>query len=249
MSTLYEISSLTAYVMSQPNMFSQVIGVVSKGDKIDVIYIFNSWVYFKYNNTNAYIKKENLKILNTEPTESKGSVILKYVDITTNNEIYPSEIITNLQFGNYSYEARIIYNYKLLNAYTQSINLTQENPHQTITFHYNQIFGNITIKYIDINLNTDIYETKTIENISLGTYTYRATNIPGYILSDNETKTVTITEDSPSATITFKYAEILGTVIIRYIDNSSYIELSEADTFTDLKLGTYSYNYRNIPGY
>ena len=36
MSTLYEISSLTAYVMSQPNMFSQVIGVVSKGDKIDV---------------------------------------------------------------------------------------------------------------------------------------------------------------------------------------------------------------------
>ena len=249
MSTLYEISSLTAYVMSQPNMFSQVIGVVSKGDKINVIYIFNSWVYFKYNNTNAYIKKENLKILNTEPTESKGSVILKYVDITTNNEIYPSETINNLQFGNYSYEAKIIYNYKLQNDSIQSVNLTEDDPDQMIIFYYNQIFGTIIIEYIDINVNTDIYQPKTIENLSLGTYTYGAINISGYILSDNEIKTVTITEASPNATITFKYEEILGTVTIRYIDNSSSSELSEADTFTDLKLGNYSYTYKDIPGY
>lgn len=249
MSTLYEISSLTAYVMSQPNMFSQVIGVVSKGDKIDVIYIFNSWVYFKYNNTNAYIKKENLKILNTEPTESKGSVILKYIDITTNNEIYPSEIITNLQFGNYSYEAKIIYNYKLQNDSIQSVNLTEDDPDQMIIFYYNQIFGTITIEYIDINVNTDIYQPKTIENLSLGTYTYGEINISGYILSDNEIKTVTITEDSPSATITFKYEEILGTVTIKYIDNSSSTKLLESDIFTDLKLGTYNYTYKNIPGY
>ena len=118
-----------------------------------------------------------------------------------------------------------------------------------IIFYYNKVLGTITIKYIDINLNTDIYQLKTIENLSLGTYTYGAINISGYVLSDNEIKTVTITETSPSATITFKYAEILGTVTIKYIDNSFSTELSEADTFTDLKLGTYSYTYKNIPGY
>ena len=249
MSTLYEVSSLIALVMNKPNMFSQVLGILNKGDQIDVISISKSWAYFKYNNINAYVKKGNLKMLNTEPIESKGSVTLKYIDITTNNEIYPSETINNLNLGKYSYEARVIYNYKLQSNSTQSVNLTEEDPDQVIIFYYNKILGSITIKYIDKNVNTDIYEPKVIENLSLGTYTYGAINISGYVLSDNEIKTVTITETSPNATITFKYAEILGTVTIRYIDNSSYTELSEADTFTDLKLGTYSYNYKNIPGY
>ena len=249
MSTLYEVSSLIALIMNKPNIFSQVLGILNKGDQIDVISISKSWAYFKYNNINAYVKKGNLKILNTEPIESKGSVTLKYIDITTNNEIYPSETINNLNLGKYSYEARVIYNYKLQNNSTQSVNLTEEDPNQVIIFYYNKILGSITIKYIDKNVNTDIYEPKVIENLSLGTYTYGAINISGYVLSDNEIKTVTITETSPNATITFKYAEILGTVTIRYIDNSSYTELSKADTFTDLKLGTYSYNYKNIPGY
>ena len=249
MSTLYEVSSLIALVMNKPNMFSQVLGILNKGNQIDVISISKSWAYFKYNNINAYVKKGNLKILNTEPIESKGSVTLKYIDITTNNEIYPSETINNLNLGKYSYEARVLYNYKLQSNSTQSVNLTEEDPDQVIIFYYNKILGSITIKYIDKNVNTDIYEPKVIENLSLGTYTYGAINISGYVLSDNEIKTVTITETSPNATITFKYAEILGTVTIRYIDNSSSSELSEADTFTDLKLGTYSYNYKNIPGY
>lgn len=249
MSTLYKVSSLIALVMNKPNMFSQVLGILNKGDQIDVISISKSWAYFKYNNINAYVKKGNLKMLNTEPIESKGSVTLKYIDITTNNEIYPSETINNLNLGKYSYEAKVIYNYKLQSNSIQSVNLTEEYPDQVIIFYYNKILGSITIKYIDKNVNTDIYEPKVIENLSLGTYTYGAINISGYVLSDNEIKTVTITETSPNATITFKYAEILGTVTIRYIDNSSYTELSEADTFTDLKLGTYSYNYKNIPGY
>lgn len=249
MSTLYEVSSLIALVMNKPNMFSQVLGILNKGNQIDVISISKSWAYFKYNNINAYVKKGNLKILNTEPIESKGSVTLKYIDITTNNEIYPSETINNLNLGKYSYEARVLYNYKLQSNSTQSVNLTEEDPNQVIIFYYNKILGSITIKYIDKNVNTDIYEPKVIENLSLGTYTYGAINISGYVLSDNEIKTVTITETSPNATITFKYAEILGTVTIRYIDNSSYTELSEADTFTDLKLGNYSYTYKDIPGY
>ena len=249
MSTLYKVSSLIALVMNKPNMFSQVLGILNKGDQIDVISISKYWAYFKYNNINAYVKKGNLKMLNTEPIESKGSVTLKYIDITTNNEIYPSETINNLNLGKYSYEAKVLYNYKLQSNSTQSVNLTEEDPDQVIIFYYNKILGSITIKYIDKNVNTDIYEPKVIENLSLGTYTYGAINISGYVLSDNEIKTVTITETSPNATITFKYAEILGTVTIRYIDNSSYTELSEADTFTDLKLGTYSYNYKNIPGY
>ena len=72
--------------------------------------------------------------------------------------------------------------------------------------------------------------------MTLGTYTHGVINISGYALNDDETKTVT--------TITFKYTEILGTVTAKYIDNSSSIELLTADTFTNLKLGKYSYTYK-----
>ena len=47
MSTLYEVSSLTSLVMNKPNIFSQVLGVLNKGDQIDVISISKSWAYFK----------------------------------------------------------------------------------------------------------------------------------------------------------------------------------------------------------
>ena len=50
MSTLYEVSSLIALVMNKPNMFSQVLGILNKGDQIDLISISKSWVHFKYNN-------------------------------------------------------------------------------------------------------------------------------------------------------------------------------------------------------
>ena len=249
MSTLYEVSSLIALVMNKPNIFAQVLGILNRGNQIDVISISESWVYFKYNNTNAYVKKSNLKILDSESIEVKGSIILKYVDITTNNEIYSSETINNLELGSYSYEAKTIYGYKLKNDSIQSVNLTRENPNQIITFYYSQILGSILIKYIDINTNIDISESKTIENLPLGTYTYGSINISNYILSDSETKIVTISEVFPNEIIIFKYKEILGTVTIKYIDNSSSVELLPTDTFTDLKLGKYNYNSKYISGY
>ena len=249
MSTLYEVSGLIALVMSKPNVFSQVLGTLNKGNQIDILNFYGIWAHFKYNNNNAYVKKGNLKIVDSDSTEAKGSITLRYVDISTNTEISCSEIINNLEFGIYSYEAKTICGYKLQNDSTQAVNLTTENPNQVITFYYNQVLGSITIKYLDISTSTDIYESKIIENLTLGTYTYGSINISGYVLSDDETKTVTITESSPNAKITFKYTEILGTVTIKYIDNSSSAELLPADTFTNLKLGSYSYTYKNISGY
>ena len=57
MSTLYEVSSLITLVMNKPNLFSQVLGILNKGNQIDVISISGPWAYFKYNNINAYVKK------------------------------------------------------------------------------------------------------------------------------------------------------------------------------------------------
>lgn len=246
MGILYEISSLTAPVMSRPNISSQSLGSLNQGNQIDVLSFSDSWANFKYNNNDAYVNIRNLKIVGNKV---KGSITLKYIDISTNNEIYCSETLNNLELGNHSYDSKTIYGYKLQSDSTQSVNLAADNPNQTVTFYYKQILGSIVIKYIDSITNIDISDSKTIENLTLGTYTYGGINISNYVLSDDEIKAVTITEASPNATITFKYTEILGTVTVKYMDNSSSIELLTADTFTNLKLGKYSYTYQKISGY
>ena len=249
MSTLYEVSSLIALVMNRPNAFSQVIGILSKGTTIDIISISGNYAYFKYNNTDAYVKKNNLKIINTEPIEVKGSVILKYLEINTQNEVYTSETINNLTLGTYKYDAKSIYGYKIENSTSQSVTLTESNPNQTITFYYSQILGTVTINYIDENTNTSIYQSTIIENLTLGTYTYASISISGYSLNDIATKSATLTEASPKATITFKYKEILGSVVVKYMNNSSSSNLLPQETFTNLKLGTYTYSSKYISGY
>lgn len=249
MSTLYEVSSLIALVMNRPNVFSQVIGILSKGTTIDVISISGSYAYFKYNNTDAYVKKNNLKIINTQPIEVKGSVFIKYLEINTQNEVYSSETINNLTLGTYKYDAKGIYGYKIENSSSQTVTLTESNPNQTITFYYSKILGTVTINYIDEDTNNSIYQSTIIENLPLGTYTYGSISISGYNLNDSTTKPATLTEASPKATIIFKYKEILGSIVVKYIDNASSSALLLQETFNNLKLGTYTYTSKYISGY
>ena len=61
MDILYEISSLTAPVMSQPNISSQSLGSLNQGNQIDVLSFSESWANFKYNNNDAYVNIRNLK--------------------------------------------------------------------------------------------------------------------------------------------------------------------------------------------
>ena len=246
MGILYEISSLIAPVMSQPNISSQSLGSLNQGNQIDVLSFSESWANFKYNNNNAYVNISNLKIVGNEV---KGSITLKYIDINTNNEIYCSETLNNLELGNHSYDSKTIYGYKLQSDSTQSVNLTADNPNQTVTFYYKQILGSIVIKYIDSITNIDISDSKTIENLTLGTYTYGAINLSSYILNDNEIKAVTITETSPNATITFKYNSLLGNITIKYLDSSTLTEIAPATRISNIALGSYTYDAIYIDKY
>lgn len=249
MSSLYEVTSLFALIMNKPNMFSQILGILIHGTKIDVIRISGNWAYFHYNNNDAYIKKNSLKIISNTPVKETGSVTIKYIDSGTNDEIYCSQTINDLPIDNFSYDAKNIYGYKLNTTSPQSVSLTEDEPNQTIIFYYTKILCSITINYTDEITGNSIYNSKTISNLALGTYTYGSIDVYGYNLNDNESNTVTLTEDNPNATITFKYKEILGSVIINYIDSTSNAALLNSETFSNLKLGSYSYTAKYISGY
>ena len=249
MSSLYEVSSLIALVMNKQSVLSQVLGILTRGTKIDVINISDGWAQFRYNNTNAYVKNTSLKSINNQTIVETGSVIIKYLDLDTNAEVYASQLLNNLPLGTYNYDAPSIYGYKLTNHTPQIVNLTTVSPNQTIIFYYSRIVCSVTINYIDENTNTNISNSIFIDNLSLGSYSYGAIEIEGYSLNDVLTKTVTLTESNPNITISFKYKEILGSVVIKYLSNTTSTELLPSETINNLKLGNYTYTAKSISGY
>lgn len=249
MSSLYEVSSLIALVMNKQSVLSQVLGILTRGTKIDVINISDGWAQFRYNNTNAYVKNTSLKSINNQTIVETGSVIIKYLDLDTNAEVYTSQLLNNLPLGTYNYDAPSIYGYKLTNHTPQIVNLTTVSPNQTIIFYYSRIVCSVTINYIDENTNTNISNSIFIDNLSLGSYSYGAIEIEGYSLNDVLTKTVTLTESNPNITISFKYKEILGSVVIKYLSNTTSTELLPSETINNLKLGNYTYTAKSISGY
>ena len=249
MSSLYEVSNLFTLIMSKPNILSQTLGILTRGTQIEVTSFSGNWACFSYNNTTAYVRTNSLKVINNTPAIKTGSVIIKYLDSKTNNDVYAPQTINNLPMGTYSYEAQNISGYKLTTTSPQSINLTESSPNATITFYYTKILCSLTIRYIDENTENDISNSQVINNLSLGSYTYSYIELSGYNLNDTETKTVTFTENNTDITISFKYKEILGSVVINYIDNSTSTDLLQPETISNLKLGSYTYNSKSITGY
>lgn len=248
MNSIYKVSSSFTLIMSKPNFFSQILGMLTRGTQIEVNSFSGNWACFSYNATTAYVRKNSLKFINNTPTVKTGSVIIKYLDSETNDDVHTSKTINNLSMGTYSYEAQNVSGYKLTTNSPQSITLTESSPNATITFYYTKILCSITIHYVDENTENDISNSQVINNLSLGTYTYSYIEVSGYKLDDTETKTITFTENNTDITIIFKYKEILGSVVINYIDNSS-TALLETETISNLKLGNYIYSSKSISGY
>lgn len=248
MNSIYKVSSSFTLIMSKPNFFSQILGMLTRGTQIEVSSFSGNWACFSYNATTAYVRKNSLKFINNTPTIKTGSVTIKYLDSETNSDVYASQTIDNLSLGTYSYESQDISGYKLTTNSPQSITLTESSPNATITFYYTKILCSITIRYVDENTENDISNSQVINNLSLGTYTYSYIEVSGYKLDDTETKTITFTENNTDITIIFKYKEILGSVVINYIDNSS-TALLETETISNLKLGNYTYSSKSISGY
>ena len=102
--------------------------------------------------------------------------------------------------------------------------------------------GSITIKYSDIDTNTDLLAADLYSNLALGSYSYSAKSISKYSLVGNTTQSVTLTQSSPNTTVTFSYKKILGSVTIKYIDANTQADIAPSSVISNLDLNSYTYN-------
>ena len=134
-----------------------------------------------------------------------GTVTVNYVEDNSLKVISTATVYNNLEMGTHSFNAINIKNYTLVSPASQSVSLTSSNPNQSITFKYKKTSGKVNIKYIDKPAQIEIATEDVIENLSMGSYTYNAKTVDGYSVLGNYSKTVTLTEESPNASITFEY--------------------------------------------
>lgn len=137
--------------------------------------------------------------------EILGSINIKYIDSKTSQEISASETYDKLPLLSYTYTAKEINYYEIVEPKTKSVILTEADPNQTITFSYKKIVGDIIIKYINKYTMSNISDTDIFNNLEFGEYNYSAKAIDGYTLVGESTITVTLTDNNPIQTIIFEY--------------------------------------------
>ena len=177
-----------------------------------------------------------------------GSMTIKYIDKSSLVEIFPSKVIDKLELVSYSYNAISIDGYNVSGDTTKTVMLTSTNPNQVIIFNYSKILGEGIIRYIEEGTDIDISEKTIYENLELGTYKYSAKSIDGYNVDMFE-QSVTLTATPPKATIIFSYSEILGNIIIKYLDSSSLSEIAPSTIISNIVLWNCTYDAITIYGY
>ncbi|WP_195986758.1 MucBP domain-containing protein [Clostridium sp. D53t1_180928_C8] len=244
MGTIYEVTSTYSLILSAITGYANLLSIANKGTKLDILEYNKTdlWSYLKLNNTDAYILKSDLKLIT-------GSVTIKYIDKDTNTELATSESFTNISLGSYTYNAKTISGYSIYGDNEKAVTLTADNPNIIVTFTYIKILGTIYLKYLDDTSLEEIKTTETFNNLELKSYSYTATSIDNYTLSNESSQTVILTDSTPIQTITFRYKKILGSVTVNYLENNSLKVISIAKVYNNLEMGPHSFNAINIKNY
>lgn len=176
-----------------------------------------------------------------------GSVTIAYVDQDTNNKIANSDVYSNLSLGTYSYSAKTFEGYYLVSNETQSVTLTADAKNQIIIFYY-RVLGSIAVIYLDIDTNSKIVENDIYIDMKLGSYTYSAKTFEGYMLVGDTTQTVVLTPSNSDQLIFFNY-KIIGSVTVNYLNEDTNQIITPSEVYTNLILGTYTYDAKTFEGY
>lgn len=169
-----------------------------------------------YNLVNFKYRKNNQDNNNTDDVEAKGTIKVNYVDKATNEKITTSDIKEDLELKSHEVQAKNIDGYEVDGSNTKNVVLTKDSPNKEVTFYYNKIkddvgnvddvkAGTVTIKYVERDTGLEIANQQVIKDVELGNQTFEGKNIEGFTCV-TEDITINLTEENPSAIITFEYA-------------------------------------------
>ena len=202
-------------------------------------------------NSSTYVVISNFVIVRSE-TSMFGMIIGK---LSKGDEIQVTKVEND--------KAYFIYNNKKAYVSLSSINEVVKK-------------GDLTIEYVDYDSGKSIAKSIVYSSIDLKTYTYNALPIEGYLVFEEEVKSISLTYDCPKKTLTFYYKKDLiknspssspnnvakdlpddiiieppstGNLSINYLDVDTNVKLLPTSSTNDLKFKNYVCNAVDIAGY
>lgn len=91
-------------------------------------------------------------------------------------------------------------------------------------------FGQVTVKYVDVNTNKEIADSETHKDLELKLYTYEAKEIEEYKIKGDIVKTVELSEDDNIQTVIFEYEKIVEEDVKTYTIELDKYNISNNNT-------------------
>ena len=175
-----------------------------------------------------------------------GDVIVRYVDIDTNEEISDSVTLTGKVGDEYTTSKKEIETYDYVNCTPNTEGLITEET-QEVTYYYQRKAAQVIVKYQDTDGNS-LTDDVTIDGKVGDSYTTEQKEFENYeFVSVTENATGTMTEDT--ITVVYVYQKIPATVIVKYLEKGTDKQLALDDEITGFAGDEYTTDRKAIKNY
>lgn len=240
-SCLYKTINDLTYLYSIPSVDGFIVSILPKNTSIQVIDVTENWATCNFNNSIVYIYIFDLLLV--EPLLS-GDILIKFIN-ENDDDIFPPILKRDLALGNYSFEAKNICGYILNDTTPKTVMLNENNLNVTITFKYKKdiIFENLILSYIDSETNEALAESRTFDVTTVIDPINPLISLDNYELISTNKFSKLITN------IQYNFIKSTGSIIIKYLDKNTSIELSDTDYYNNLNYGEYKYTSKILSGF
>lgn len=179
-----------------------------------------------------------------------GEVRTNYIDEETGEKIEPSHVQTGEAGTSYEAPAKEIPDYELVRADGESKGMITEEG-TDVTYYYQKIIkGSTIIHYVD-EAGKELVNPVASNDLSLGSYHYKAIAIPGYTIISEPDVSLTLTKENPSQEHYFTYKKLIteGSVTAHYLNAETNEPLMQSITLTGEVGTTYETERKEIPGF
>lgn len=178
----------------------------------------------------------------------KSSVLVRYIDKLTGNNLAEDVVITGYEGDDYSCENKNFDGYELKNI-PENASGKMTKSQIVVEYYYAQVAGGVVVSYVDVKSGDQLQEIVKIDG-DVGTdYTTEAKAFEGYDLvldmyPDNSQGVM----GTEAIKVTYYYIKKVN-VIIRYIDDATGIDLVEPIVIAGHEGDDYKADGKDIDGY
>ena len=137
-----------------------------------------------------------------------AKVIVKYLDIDTNEEIKLSDIELGGVGDDYSFERADIYGYEKAGEDPSNAEGVMTEDDITVVFYYKKYTTKLVIKYVDIDTNKEIKDSDSLEGYFGDDYETVRAEIKGYEATGDEPANASGVLDKAEVIVTYYYKKV-----------------------------------------